>query len=160
MWVWSIRNIQWRREWQPTSVFMPGEFHGQGSLAGYSPWSCKESNTTEHRCMQIRTERTSEPCKSQSGVCHLMPTQTCPVAHNTATDVLRHWCSQSNACRCLLTPRPTYPCNTQVHGPCCHSQVLSDSHPTVQVPRLVLLQTHTNMSLLPTLSAFKSWLYF
>ena len=26
---------------------MPGEFHGQRSLAGYSPWGCKESNTTE-----------------------------------------------------------------------------------------------------------------
>ena len=31
----------------PTAVFMPGESHGQRSLAGYSPWSCKESDTTE-----------------------------------------------------------------------------------------------------------------
>ena len=29
-------------------VFLPEKFHGQRSLAGYSPWSCKESNTTEH----------------------------------------------------------------------------------------------------------------
>ena len=36
----------WRREWQPTPVFLPGEFHGQRSLAGYSPWGCKESDTT------------------------------------------------------------------------------------------------------------------
>ena len=28
-------------------VFLPGEFHGQGSLVGYSPWGCKELNTTE-----------------------------------------------------------------------------------------------------------------
>ena len=28
-------------------VFLPGEFHGQRSLAGYSPWGCKESDTTE-----------------------------------------------------------------------------------------------------------------
>ena len=27
----------WRREWLPTPVFLPGEFHGQRSLAGYSP---------------------------------------------------------------------------------------------------------------------------
>ena len=27
----------WRREWQPTPVFLPGEFHGQRSLVGYSP---------------------------------------------------------------------------------------------------------------------------
>ena len=38
----------WRREWQPTPIFWPGEFHGQGSLTGYSPWGCKESDTAEH----------------------------------------------------------------------------------------------------------------
>ena len=44
-------NIQktkiWSRSWQPTPVFLPGEFHGQRSLAGYSAWRCKESDTTE-----------------------------------------------------------------------------------------------------------------
>ena len=33
--------------WQPTPAFLPGEFHGQRSLAGYSPWGCKESDTTK-----------------------------------------------------------------------------------------------------------------
>jgi len=33
-----VRKIPWRREWLPTQVFLPGEFHGQRSLAGYSPW--------------------------------------------------------------------------------------------------------------------------
>ena len=28
----------WRREWQPTPVFLSGEFHEQRSLVGYSPW--------------------------------------------------------------------------------------------------------------------------
>ena len=37
----------WRRAWQPTPVFLPGESHGQRSLAAYSPCSCKESDTTE-----------------------------------------------------------------------------------------------------------------
>jgi len=32
-----IGKIPWRRAWQPTSVFLPGEFHGQRSLSGYSP---------------------------------------------------------------------------------------------------------------------------
>ena len=36
-----------RRVWQPTSVFLPGESHGQRSLVGYSPQGCKESNRTE-----------------------------------------------------------------------------------------------------------------
>ena len=31
----------WRRKWQPAPVFLPGESHGQGSLAGYSPWACR-----------------------------------------------------------------------------------------------------------------------
>ena len=38
----------WRRKWQPAPVFLPGESHGQESLAGYSPWGRKESDTTEH----------------------------------------------------------------------------------------------------------------
>ena len=38
----------WRRAWQPTLIFLPGESHGQRSLPGYSPWGCKELDTTEH----------------------------------------------------------------------------------------------------------------
>ena len=36
-----VRNIPWRKKWQPTPVFSPGESHGQRNLAGYSPWGCK-----------------------------------------------------------------------------------------------------------------------
>ena len=43
----SVGKIFWRREWQPTPVFLPEELHGQRSLVGYSPWGCKESDTTE-----------------------------------------------------------------------------------------------------------------
>ena len=43
-----VGKIPWRRKWQPTLVYLPGEFHGQRSLAGYSPWGRKESDTTEH----------------------------------------------------------------------------------------------------------------
>ena len=35
------------KEWQSTPVFLPGKFHGQRSLVGYSPWGLKESDTTE-----------------------------------------------------------------------------------------------------------------
>ena len=42
-----IEKIPWRRAWQPTPVFLPGESHGQRSLVGYSPWGCKELHTTE-----------------------------------------------------------------------------------------------------------------
>ena len=42
-----VRKIPWRRAWQPTPVFLPGESHGQRSLVGYSPWGRKELNRTE-----------------------------------------------------------------------------------------------------------------
>ena len=42
-------KIPWRRKWQPTLVlFLPGEFHRQRSLAGYSLYDCKESDMVEH----------------------------------------------------------------------------------------------------------------
>ena len=42
-----IGEIPWRRTWQLVLVFLPGESHGQRSLAGYSPWGHKESDMTE-----------------------------------------------------------------------------------------------------------------
>ena len=42
-----VGKIPWRRKWQPTPVFLPGESHGQKCLAGYSPWGPKESDMTE-----------------------------------------------------------------------------------------------------------------
>ena len=38
-----VQKIPWRRAWQPTPVFLPGESHGQWSLVGYSPRGGKES---------------------------------------------------------------------------------------------------------------------
>ena len=42
-----VGKIPWRRKWQPTPIFLPGKSHGQRSLAGYSPWDCKESDMIE-----------------------------------------------------------------------------------------------------------------
>ena len=42
-----VGKFPWRRDWLPTPIFLPGEFHGQRSLVGYSPWCCKESDTAE-----------------------------------------------------------------------------------------------------------------
>ena len=42
-----IGKIPWRRAWQATPVVLPGEFHGQRSLGGYSPQGHTESDTTE-----------------------------------------------------------------------------------------------------------------
>ena len=39
--------MHWRRKWQPTPVFLPGESQGQGSLVGCHLWGRTESDTTE-----------------------------------------------------------------------------------------------------------------
>ena len=51
MWEIRVRSLSWEnpleKEWELTPVFLPGKFHGQRSLGGYSPWGRKESDTTE-----------------------------------------------------------------------------------------------------------------
>ena len=42
----GLGRFPWRRKWQPTPVFLPGESHGRRNLVGYSPQGCKESDTT------------------------------------------------------------------------------------------------------------------
>ena len=49
-----LNSTEKGRAWQPTPVFLPGEFHGQRSLVGYSPWGHKELNSTDatsYACM-------------------------------------------------------------------------------------------------------------
>ena len=48
-----LEKIPWRREHLPTQVFSPGEFHGQKSLAGYSPWGLKELDTAEQLTLSV-----------------------------------------------------------------------------------------------------------
>ena len=50
-----VRKIPWRKKWHPTPVFLPGKSHWQRSLAGWSPWGCRGSDTTE----QPGTQKTS-----------------------------------------------------------------------------------------------------
>ena len=50
-----VGKIPWRRKWQSTPVLLPGKSHGLRSLVGYSPWGCKESDTTER--LDFRQEK-------------------------------------------------------------------------------------------------------
>jgi len=43
----GLISVGKKRKWQPTPAFLPGESHGQRSLAGYSPLGCKELDMTE-----------------------------------------------------------------------------------------------------------------
>ena len=48
-----VGKIPWRRKWQPTLVFLPGESHGQRSLVDYSPWGRKELDMTEQLLLSL-----------------------------------------------------------------------------------------------------------
>ena len=56
-----VGKIPWRRARQPTPVFLPGESHGQRSLAGYSPWDRKELDTTERLSTAQRANKRQTP---------------------------------------------------------------------------------------------------
>ena len=47
----GVGKISLEKEIQPTSLFLPGKFHGHRSVAAYSPWLCKELDTTEQLSM-------------------------------------------------------------------------------------------------------------
>ena len=49
--------MHWRRKWQPTSVFLPGESHGRVSLVSCSPWGRTELDTTEATQQQQHTQQ-------------------------------------------------------------------------------------------------------
>ena len=57
-----VRNIPWRRKWQPAPVFLPGKSHRQRSLVGHSLWDHKESDMTEHARMQNVERRAHDLC--------------------------------------------------------------------------------------------------
>ena len=63
-----VGKIPWRRAWQPSPVFLPGEYHGQRSLAGYSPWGCKESDMTEQLSTYMKSFSWTllSPCSAPS----------------------------------------------------------------------------------------------
>ena len=54
-------QIPWNRKWQPTPVFLPGTSHGWSNLAGFSPWGCKEPNTTQRLTNKNKTSLAQRP---------------------------------------------------------------------------------------------------
>ena len=70
-----VGKIPWRKAWQPTLVFLPGESLGQMSLVGYSPWGCKDGVAkswtwlkwlSRHTCFQSEAKnfKVGEPFSS------------------------------------------------------------------------------------------------
>ena len=107
-----IRKILWRREWQPTPVFLPGESHGQRSLSGYSPWGCKESDTTEQLTFHyiICISSTSRMCPS---LLHWLSStiwvNSCQKLLIKSVIHLEFWlCVNINNVWCCSSPYPVY----------------------------------------------------
>ena len=62
-----VGKISWRRAWQPTPVFLPGKFHGQRGLAGYSPWGLQRVRTiwvSEHSTTEVKVIKLGLTAKS------------------------------------------------------------------------------------------------
>ena len=94
-----IRKIPWRSSWPPTPVFLPGESHGRRSQGGYSPWGCKESNTTVHTHTHEATDFTflHPKCKTHCSAPPPHPVHT--LAHPLAS--LRQMPALSSSARLL-----------------------------------------------------------
>ena len=65
-------QTHWSRNWQPTPAFLPGEFHGQRSLEGHSPWGHKESDTTK----PLTHTHTHTHTYTADSLCHSADTNT------------------------------------------------------------------------------------
>ena len=71
--------MHWRRKWQPTPVFLPGESQGQGSLVGCRLWGRTESDTTEATWQQQQQQQQYMKVKSESEVAQSYPTLSDPM---------------------------------------------------------------------------------
>ena len=112
----------WRRKWQPTLAFLPGESHGQRSLAGYCPWDHKESDTTEHSsCSQPVTGLSDVPVPSFSaqerspqlrttclGVPHGPGLQSEPPSLSPFIGITPAWRTEGAPYLLLLLPPPSF----------------------------------------------------
>ena len=88
-----VRKIFWRRAWQPTPVFLPGESHGQRSQLGYSPRGCKKLDTAEQLTLFSR-------CKMPNPDIHLhrCPTHTHTHSLSLTIKLVQDWKISINIC--------------------------------------------------------------
>ena len=132
LWSWDssnpwVRKIPWRRGWLLTPISLPWEFHGQRSMAGYSPLGHRESNTNERLTLSLFKKEyfhciTSSVCPEHISQC---------IFHNVSDQALHlHW-NTEGITRIHLHPLP---------------QQCTASHPSAKVgpgsPRPILV-THS-----------------
>ena len=82
IWTW-LNETHMEKEMQPTPVLFPGKLHGLRSLVGYSPWGCKESDTTErlhyHYHFTIKWHTHTLQCKILVSASHGSPLALSPL---------------------------------------------------------------------------------
>ena len=116
-----VGKIPWRREWQPTPVILPGEFHRQKSLVAYSPGDHKESGTTEpltHTGFPKRQTKRKTPSASDDCVMHCARSLWAPGSFISSSHPLHltDFFSPLQLPRPLSLIRPCDPCRRPTFG--------------------------------------------
>ena len=104
-----VRQIPWRRACQLTSVFLPGESHGQRILAGYSPWGHKESDMTEATFAHAHTyiyKYSVYICITEKDRVNLLCPYYVPGVSVCSACILLHWVFTTTS----LPDKHGYPC--------------------------------------------------
>ena len=130
-----VRKILWRSKWQPIPVFLPGEFHGQRSMTGYSPRGHKESNTTEQLSTHTFSSQTPQTTERNLTV---KPAQQCGTASRSGKKILLN--------EILLRVRAKPPNSVFLPSSCAMCLLESELQPIlipVAFPKAGLLHIHS-----------------
>ena len=124
-WATSVSFTFWRREWQPTPVFLPGEPHGQRDLVVYNLWGCKDLDTTERRTLSLSLTSnwslSAEP---------LLTRWIFPIYRQTWTNYCLEFCALTIVYSCLGFPALIFDLKSVLMGgiPSCHYYKESSCH--------------------------------
>ena len=117
----GLGRFSGERNGLPTPVFLPGKFHGQRSLVGYSPWGCKESDTTERLTLSLsyhqRTQGLEGPRSCHSAqremshkICKSLNTRGLSIrCVQQSSDLVHAVCTYNSATFCYKLARHTEP---------------------------------------------------
>ena len=101
-----VRKIPWRRAWQPTPILLPGESHGQRSLAGCSPKGRTGSGmteATEHTCTHSTDMHTPHLCGHLWGQAVVAPAGVSSFGQSWQSQSSHHIKRKRRETRCFLS---------------------------------------------------------